>query len=47
MEEWDKPGVADADFVFFNNSSDWFNNGKALVRAARKEGGREGGREGD
>ena len=32
LEQWDNPGVRDADFIFFNNSSGWFNNSKALVR---------------
>ena len=41
MEQWDNPGVRDADFIFFNNSSGWFNNSKALV--SRDGGERRGG----
>lgn len=32
LEQWKNPEVHDADFIFFNNSSGWFNNSKALVR---------------
>ncbi|CAM9408873.1 unnamed protein product [Ectocarpus sp. 4 AP-2014] len=30
LEQWENPEVRDADFIFFNNSSGWFNNSKAL-----------------
>ncbi|CAM9590755.1 unnamed protein product, partial [Laminaria digitata] len=30
LYKWENPGVRDADFIFFNNSSGWFNNSKAL-----------------
>ncbi|CAN0039041.1 unnamed protein product [Pylaiella littoralis] len=30
MEQWETPEIRDADFIFFNNSSGWFNNSKAL-----------------
>jgi len=32
LEQWARPEVCEADFIFFNNSSGWFNNSKALVR---------------
>lgn len=34
LAQWDNPEVRDADFIFFNNSSGWFNNSKALVSSS-------------
>lgn len=49
MEQWENPEVRNADFIFFNNSSGWFNNSKALVskRGAAKKRGSEEHNEGD
>lgn len=31
LEQWEQPEVKNANFIFFNNSSGWFNNSKALA----------------
>lgn len=37
LEQWEQPEVKEANWIFFNNSSGWFNNSKSLVSLHRLE----------